>query len=103
MKNSFSSVSNLQTQYHFKLYFQILDQHTGDKWLIRGTKHRKENQLQNLEPPVEYPSKESKHDIKESKGNMFNPTFKENVRDRNIQDGAYLQNHNNLVTESPNM
>ena len=29
---------------------------------------------------VEYPSRECKHDIKESKGNMFNPIFKENVQ-----------------------
>ena len=30
--------------------------------------------------PVEYPSRECKHDIKESKGNMVNPIFKENVQ-----------------------
>ena len=29
--------------------------------------------------PVEYISRESKHDTKESEGNMFNPIFKENV------------------------
>ena len=67
-----------------------MDQHTGGKWLINGTKRRKDNQLQSLElpcrisyqVPVEYPSKECKHDIKESKGNMFNPIFKENVQGR---------------------
>ena len=32
--------------------------------------------------PVEYPSKECKHDIKESEGNMLNPIFKENVQGR---------------------
>ena len=52
--------------------------------------------------PVEYPSKESKHDIKESKGSMFNPIFKENVRGENIQGVAYLQNQNYLGTESLN-
>ena len=30
--------------------------------------------------PVEYPSSECKHDVKESKGNMFNQIFKENVQ-----------------------
>ena len=52
------------------------------KWLIHGPKCRKDNQLQSLEPPVEYPNRECKHDIKESKGNMFNPTFKENVQEQ---------------------
>ena len=33
----------------------------------------------NWNSPVEYPSRECKHYIKESKGNMFNPIFKENV------------------------
>ena len=32
--------------------------------------------------PVEYPSREYKHDIKESEGNMFNPIFKKNVQGR---------------------
>ena len=36
-------MSNLQTHYHFKLYFQNMDQHTGSKWLIHGTKHHKDN------------------------------------------------------------
>ena len=47
----FSLVSNLQIYYHFKLDFQKVDQHTGGKWLIHGTKRRKDNQLQSLEPP----------------------------------------------------
>ena len=51
----------------FQTRFKKVDQHTGGKWLIRGTKHHKDNQLQSLELPiVECPSKESKHDIKES-------------------------------------
>ena len=33
-----------------------MDQHTGGKWLIHGTKHRKDNQLQ---------SREFKDDMKE--------------------------------------
>ena len=50
----------------------------GGKWLIHGTRHRKDNQLQSLEL-LEYPSRECKHDIKESKRNMFNPIFKEYI------------------------
>ena len=44
-------MSHLQTYYHFKLDFQKVDQHTGGKWLIHGTKRRKDNQLQRLELP----------------------------------------------------
>ena len=38
-------MSNLQTYYHFELDFQKVDQHTGGKWLITGTKRRKDNQF----------------------------------------------------------
>ena len=51
MKKLFSIVSNLQTHYNFKLDFQKVDQHTGSKWLIHGTKHRKDNPLQSMELP----------------------------------------------------
>ena len=44
-------MSNLQTYYHFKLDFQKVDQPIGGKWLIHGTKRRKDNQLQRLELP----------------------------------------------------
>ena len=37
------------THYHFKLDFKKVDQHTGGKWLIHGTKRHKGNQLQSLE------------------------------------------------------
>ena len=47
-KKLFSFMSNLQTYYHFKLDFQKVDWHTGDKWLIHGTKRRNDNQLQSL-------------------------------------------------------
>ena len=48
-KKLFLFMSNLQTYYHFKLDFQIVDQHTGDKWLIHGTKRRGDKYLQSLE------------------------------------------------------
>ena len=38
MKKLLSIVSYLQAHYHFKLDFQNVDQHTGGKWLIHGTK-----------------------------------------------------------------
>ena len=50
-KKLLSLISNLQTYYHFKLDFQKADQHTGGKWLIHGTKRRKDNELQSLELP----------------------------------------------------
>ena len=40
-------MSNLQNYYYFKLDFQKM----GDKWLIHGTKRRKDNQLQSLGLP----------------------------------------------------
>ena len=50
-KMLFSFMANLQTYYHFNLDFQKVDQHTGGKWLIHGTKRHKDNQLQSLELP----------------------------------------------------
>ena len=47
----FSLMSTLQTYYHFKLDFQKVDQHSGGKWLMHGTKRCKDNQLQSLELP----------------------------------------------------
>ena len=44
-------MSSLQTYYHFKLDFQKGDQRAGGKWLIPGTKRRKDNQSQSLELP----------------------------------------------------
>ena len=54
---------NLQTCYHFKIDFQKVDQHTWGKWLINGTKRHKDNQLQSLELPGKYPSRECKHKL----------------------------------------
>ena len=50
MKNVFSVMPNLQTNFHFKLDFQNGDQHNGNKWLIHRDKYRKNNPLQSLEP-----------------------------------------------------
>ena len=44
-------MSNLQTYYHFKLDFQKSGPTYRSKWLIHGTKRRKDNQLQSLELP----------------------------------------------------
>ena len=45
MRKLFSIMPNLQAPYHFELDFQKMDQHTGGKWLIHGTKHHKDNHL----------------------------------------------------------
>ena len=45
-------MSNLQTHYHFKSDFQKVDQHTGGKWLVHGTKHCKDNLLQKPGTPL---------------------------------------------------
>ena len=57
----------------FELDFQKVDQHTPRHQTPQG---------QSVAKPgtVEYPSRECKHDIKESKGNMLNQIFKENVQ-----------------------
>ena len=44
----------LQNPLSFQIDFQKVEQHTGGKWLMHGTKHRKDNQLQSLDLPVEY-------------------------------------------------
>ena len=51
IKKTVSFMSNLQTYFHFKLDFQKVDQHTGGKWVIHGTKRHKDNHLQSLELP----------------------------------------------------
>ena len=95
--------SNIQTHYHFKLDFQKVDQHTGRKWLIHDTKHRKDNQLQSMEHPVEYSSRESKHEVKESERNIFNPVFKRNVQGRKHPGRCAFVESEQLSTESLNM
>ena len=42
-------MSNLQTYYYFKLDVQKVEQRAWGKWLIHGTKHHKDNQLESLE------------------------------------------------------
>ena len=46
------NIRYFQTHYQFQLDFQKVDQHTGGKWFIHGTKHYKDNQLQSLEHPL---------------------------------------------------
>ena len=54
-------LTNLLSFYHLKLDFKKMDQHTGGKWLIHGTKRRRDNQLQTYDS-VEYFSRECEHD-----------------------------------------
>ena len=43
--------ATLKNYYQFELDFHKVDQHTGGKWLIHGTKRHKDNQLQSLDLP----------------------------------------------------
>ena len=45
MKAVFPVLSNLQSNFHLKLDFQNLIQHTGGKWLIHGTKYHKKKTI----------------------------------------------------------
>ena len=42
-------MANLQSKCFFKPELQNIDQYTGGKWLIDGTKQRMNKQLQSLE------------------------------------------------------
>ena len=42
-------MSKLETHYHCEVDFQKSGLTNRGKWLIHGTKHRKDNQLQSLE------------------------------------------------------
>ena len=92
-------MSNLETYFHFKLIskkctsLQVASGYPTAPHDTRTISYKAWN------PFVEYPSMECKHDIKESKGNMFNPRFKENVQGGNIQEDVHLQNQNYFVTE----
>ena len=50
-KKLFSFMLNLHAYYHFKINFQKVEQRTGGKWLIHGTKRHEDKQLQSLELP----------------------------------------------------
>ena len=79
MKKSFSFISNLQTHY-FKLNFQKVDQHTaGESGYSMAPNTTRTTSCKAWNSPVEYPSRESKHDIKDSKINMSNPIFKGSI------------------------
>ena len=50
-KTCFPLCKTYKPMISLKLDFQKVDLHTGGKWLIHGTKRRKDNQLQSLELP----------------------------------------------------
>ena len=72
-KDLFSIMSNLQPNCSLKFDFQKVDQHAGGKWLIHDTKRRKDNHLQSLKLPAEYPSWVGRCDIKGSINTVLNP------------------------------
>ena len=79
-RKTFSAMSNLHTDCCLKLDFEKLDQNRRSNCLIFGTKHRKDDQLQSLERPIEYHSWEHKFDIKESDGCMVNLIYYKKVQ-----------------------
>ena len=83
-------MSNLQPNWCLKIDFQKVDQHAWGKWLIHDAKRRKDNQLQSLKLPAEYPSWVARCDIKGSDGTMLNPIPERRSRDRNILGGEGL-------------
>ena len=58
MKKLLSIMSNLQTDKHFKIDFQRVDQHSGGKWLTPNIARTISSKAWNS--PVEWPSVESK-------------------------------------------
>ena len=79
-RKTFSAMSNLHTDCCLKLDFEKLDQNRRSNCLIFGTKHRKDDQLQSLEHPIEYHSWEHKFHIKESDGCMLNLIYQKKVQ-----------------------
>ena len=78
MKKLFPIISYLQTHHYFRLDFQkwtnIQETSTAPNTTTRRISCKAWNSR------VEYPSRKSKHDIKESEDNMFNLIFKGNVQ-----------------------
>ena len=91
-------MSNLQTYYHLKLDFQKGDQHTGGKWLTTAPNAAKTISCKAWNSPVECPSRECEHDIKESKGNMFNLIFMENVQEQKHPGSCVFAEPELLIT-----
>ena len=73
-------MSNLQLDWCLKIDFQKAGQHAGGKWLIHDTKRRKDNQLQSLNSPAEYPNWVARFDIKGSDCTMLNSIFWKKVQ-----------------------
>ena len=70
MKKTFPTKPNLQTICYLKLHFQNWLNVSG-KWLIHGTTHLKDDELQNLEPHIEHSSWKCIFNINESNVDMF--------------------------------
>ena len=102
MKKLFTIVSNLQPPYHFKLDFQKVGQYTGRKWLIHGTKRRKQEQsVAKFATPLS--SILVDNDTKESEGKMFNPIFKRKGQGWKLPGRCAFAESELLSAESVNM
>ena len=74
-----SIMSNLQPNCCLKVDLKTMDHHAGGKRLIHDTKRHKDNQLQSLNTPAEYPSWVARCAIKGSDGTMLKPMFRKKV------------------------
>ena len=83
-----SIMSNFQINYNFKLDFQKVDQHTGGKWLIHGTKRRKDDQQQSMETPSKISYRNLNMSRRNQKVTCPIQYAKRSSRGRNIQGGA---------------
>ena len=102
MKRLFSIMSKLQSHYHFKLDFPKVDHTQGASGQSTVPNTARTISCKAWNSPVEYPSRESKHNIKESEDNMFNPNFKGNVlQGRNIQGGVTFAESELLCFRKP--
>ena len=93
-------MSNLQTYCHLKLDFQKWTNIQGQVVNPRHQTPQGKSVVRLEHPTVEYPSRECKHDIKESEGTMFNPKFTKNVLGRKHLGSCAFAEPKYFATES---
>ena len=89
-------------KFTYPLSFQTripkVDQHTGGKWLIHGTKHRKDNQLQSLELSLQNILDGNLNMTQRSPKVTCSGRYSDGMsRGKNIQGGVHLQNQWNRI------
>ena len=93
--------SQRETHFHFKLDFQKVVQHTRGKWLINGTKYRKDNLSPSLELSCRKILIENLNTTKGgSKVTCSNQYSKGMSRGRNIQGGMHLDRKSKHIIQN---